>query len=216
HARALARCRSDALRSEDGPDAIVAAQRRRAESRGHRSTAGPRRAADEMDRCRHAQRHRLSRGVEMRITMQLCSPPSSPPRRTRRARGILFGFVLCVLSVLCGGEFLRGQSVKLDPALLGKPPIDAWPTYNGDYSGRRFSTLKQITTSNVKNLTLAWVYRLNTSATNAIVGGEGPAPAPGAPSSTPSIKSTPLMLNGMLYLSAPDHVWAIDARTGRG
>ena len=147
--------------------------------------------------------------------MQLCSPPSSPPRRTRRARGILFGFVLCVLSVLCGGEFLRGQSVKLDPALLGKPPIDAWPTYNGDYSGRRFSTLKQITTSNVKNLTLAWVYRLNTSATNAIVGGEGPSPAPGAPLSTPSIKSTPLMLNGMLYLSAPDHVWAIDARTGR-
>ena len=28
----------------------------------------------------------------------------------------------------------------LDPAALLKPPTDTWPTYNGDYSGRRFST----------------------------------------------------------------------------
>jgi len=32
----------------------------------------------------------------------------------------------------------------LDPSLLTKPATDAWPTYNGDYSGRRFSTLTQI------------------------------------------------------------------------
>ena len=42
----------------------------------------------------------------------------------------------------------------LDPALLTKPATDAWPTYNGDYSGRRFSTLNQINQSNVKHLTL--------------------------------------------------------------
>ena len=34
------------------------------------------------------------------------------------------------------------QAQGLDPALLTKPPTDAWPTYHGDYSGRRFSTLK--------------------------------------------------------------------------
>src|SRR5436309_5753856 len=181
-----------------------------------------------MDRCRHAQRHRLSRGVEMRITMQLCSPPSSPPRRTRRARGILFGFVLCVLSVLCGGEFLRGQSVKLDPALLGKPPIDAWPTYNGDYSGRRFSTLSQINQSTIKTLNLAWIYRANTGETpGAIIGGEAPAPqvsGAGGPVTGPAagpggfgtqIKSTPLMVNGILYFTSPDNTWAVDARSGR-
>ena len=44
----------------------------------------------------------------------------------------------------------------LDPALLAKPATNAWPTYNGDYSGRRFSTLTQINRSNVKHLTLAW------------------------------------------------------------
>ena len=62
---------------------------------------------------------------------------------------------------------LVGQSQRLDPELLTKPPTDAWPTYNGDYSGRRYSTLDQINASNVKNLTLAWVYRANTSPTGA-------------------------------------------------
>ena len=45
----------------------------------------------------------------------------------------------------------------LDRELLTKPPTNAWPTYNGDYSGRRFSTLNQINQANVKNLSLAWV-----------------------------------------------------------
>ena len=29
-----------------------------------------------------------------------------------------------------------------------------------------------------------------------------------------SIKGTPLQINGVMYLTAPDHVWALDARTG--
>src|SRR3989442_12551679 len=155
----------------------------------------------------------------MRINTRPSSPPSSPPqlssppRGTRRPRRTLFGFLLCVLCVLRGGDFfagsrVAGQSVKLDPALLGKPPIDAWPTYHGDYSGRRYSTLKQINATNVKNLTLAWVYRLNTSRTGALLGGEG-ADTPPPISSQIAIKSTPLLLNGILYLSVPAHVWAL-------
>ena len=97
--------------------------------------------------------------------------------------------------------------------LLAQIPTDSWPTYHGDYSGRRYSTLKQVSTANVKNLTLAWIYRLNTSRAGAIVGGEGSdTPPPGTP---PAVKSTPLMINGTLYFSAPDHVWALDARSGR-
>src|ERR1700682_5380013 len=81
----------------------------------------------------------------------------------------------------------------LDPAKLLRPPTDTWPMYHGDYSGRRFSTLAKINSSNVNSLTLAWIYRTG-------AGG---------------IKATPLQLNGALYFSAPDHVWAVDARTGR-
>ena len=107
----------------------------------------------------------------------------------------------------------------LDPSLLTKPPTDAWPTHHGDYSGRRYSTLKQIDTRTVKSLTLAWIYRANTSQGGAQIGGEGPeGPTPGggmAAFGGLAIKSTPLLVNGVLYFSAPDHAWAVDARTGR-
>jgi acido-empty-quinoprotein group A len=92
---------------------------------------------------------------------------------------------------------LSAQS--LDPAQLLKLPTDTWPTYNGDYSGRRFSPLARINSSNVTAMTLAWEYRLDS----------------GGGTLTSTIKSTPLEVNGVLYFTLPDHAWAIDARTGR-
>src|ERR1044072_6260364 len=93
--------------------------------------------------------------------------------------------------LMLGAAVLRAQGLN-DKVLL-EPPTTAWPTYNGDYSGRRYSTLDQINSSNVHSLTLAWLYA----------------------SGTQSIKSTPLEVNGILYLTVPDNVWAVDARTGR-
>ncbi len=87
----------------------------------------------------------------------------------------------------------------LDPSKLLQPPTDSWPTYNGDYSGRRFSTLTKINDSNIPSLSLSWVYTL---------------PA-GGDQFTGVIKATPLVVNGVMYFSVPDKVWAIDARTGR-
>jgi acido-empty-quinoprotein group A len=86
----------------------------------------------------------------------------------------------------------------LDNTTLLKQPVDAWPSYNGDYSGRRFSPLNQINAGNVHTLSLAWASRFSGS------GGANVA-----------IKATPLMVNGILYFTAPNHVWAADARTGR-
>src|SRR5437870_13839021 len=37
----------------------------------------------------------------------------------------------------------------LDPAALLRPATDTWPSYNGDYSGRRFSPLDQINATNI-------------------------------------------------------------------
>jgi alcohol dehydrogenase (cytochrome c) len=82
-----------------------------------------------------------------------------------------------------------------DPSTILHPPTDAWPTYSGDYTGRRFSPLKQIDTGNVKALSLAWIYRVN---------------SPGQ-----VVKATPIEIDGVIYLSSPDNVWAIDARSGR-
>ena len=44
------------------------------------------------------------------------------------------------------------QQTGLDPAEILKPLSDSWPTYSGDYSGRRYSALTQINQTNVKNL----------------------------------------------------------------
>jgi acido-empty-quinoprotein group A len=93
---------------------------------------------------------------------------------------------------------LMGQG--LDPAKLLTLPTDTWPTYNGDYSGRRHSPLSQIDASNIGSLAPAWMYRTNV----------GPLRGVG----NPGIKATPLEVNGILYFTLPDHVWAIDARTG--
>ena len=107
---------------------------------------------------------------------------------------------------------------------------DSWPTYSGDYSGRRFSTVAQINSSNVKNLTLAWAAHV---AGGADAAGGGPFAPPGPPtivggevaepvvtggifsSAAPiSVRGSILQVNGVLYASAPDNAWAIDARTG--
>jgi len=92
---------------------------------------------------------------------------------------------------LCSLGSLYGQG--LAPALIAKPPADMWPTYNGDYSGRRYSELKQINAGNIRSLTLGWAFEAKSVA----------------------IKSTPLLVNGILYFTVPDNVWAIDAHTGR-
>ena len=70
--------------------------------------------------------------------------------------------LLLLISIIsmAGAAFAQG----LDPVLLTKPATDSWPTYSGDYSGRRFSSLTQINQSNVKNLGLAWVSHLEPGA----------------------------------------------------
>ena len=101
------------------------------------------------------------------------------------------------MTVLSAALFGQG---RLDLAELMEPPTDTWPTYNGDYSGRRYSTLSKITTSNINSLTLAWVYRVNTGGGGGFGGAR---------------MATPLQINGVLDFTMPDHVWALDARTGR-
>jgi alcohol dehydrogenase (cytochrome c) len=53
-----------------------------------------------------------------------------------------------------------GQVSGVTPADLLKPLKDSWPTYNGDYSGRRYSALTQVNRTTVKQLTLAWMSQM--------------------------------------------------------
>ena len=38
----------------------------------------------------------------------------------------------------------RQEAGGVDPASLLKPLAESWPTYSGDYTGRRFSALTQV------------------------------------------------------------------------
>jgi alcohol dehydrogenase (cytochrome c) len=70
-----------------------------------------------------------------------------------------------------------------------------WLTYSGDYAGRRYSGLKEITPTNVHQLAPRWVFQTG---------------RPGA------LQVTPLVVDGVMYVSGPGNVvWALDARTGR-
>ena len=115
--------------------------------------------------------------------------PNDARRRVPRATSWI---ALC--AVLVSSALLTAQNGLLTSADILKPAPTTWPTYNGDYSGRRYSALKKITASNVKHLSLAWLYDMS---------GGG------------AIKATPLHVNGVLYFSTPDHAYAVDARTGR-
>ena len=107
-----------------------------------------------------------------------------------------------------------------------KPLKESWPTYNGDYSGKRYSALKQVNAANVKGLSLAWMSRFTPGpgtpggrfgrgglgAAPVIVGGEGTGELTVGGG---SIKASILAVEGTLYLTMPDNAWAVDAHDGR-
>jgi len=148
---------------------------------------------------------------------------------------------LLLIAVLLAPTMLvaQGGGPGVDPAMLLRPPTDSWPTYSGDLSGRRYSPLKQIDRTSVKNLSLAWVARGFAEGSGA-TGRGGPGPARGGGGGgfgrgggpayalnvgglgtgefnnggTPTFRGSILMVDGVLYASSPDNVWAIDARDG--
>jgi len=126
--------------------------------------------------------------------------------------------LLPVAFTLAAVVALSAHGVSRD--LLHKPLGDAWPTYSGDYSGKRYSSLTQINQSNVKALALAWNRRLvagpapsgppTPGEAPVITGGEGTVVFGGAT----AVKGAVLAVDGVLYVTAPDNVWALDANDG--
>ena len=72
------------------------------------------------------------------------------------------------------------------------PQPGDWLTYNGNLSANRYSELKQINTANVGALRLKWLF---------------PIPYFG-------LEVTPLEADGVMYVTGPNQVYAIDAVTG--
>lgn len=75
-----------------------------------------------------------------------------------------------------------------------KPPEGSWPTYHGNVSGNRHSPLNQINARNVDRLAPAWLYSI-----------------PGAP----RLQMTPIVFDGVMYVTAPNEAYAIRPDNGR-
>src|ERR1700685_3366447 len=78
--------------------------------------------------------------------------------------------------------------------LLAQPPGANWISYNGDYTGRRYSALHEITAANVAHLRAAWIFH---------------------PSNSEKLEVTPVVVNGVMYVTSANDAFALDARTGR-
>jgi len=78
---------------------------------------------------------------------------------------------------------------------VANPRPGAWPTYDGNQSGNRFSPLTQIDTGNVERLAPKWMFTI-----------------PGAPR---ALEVTPVVVDGVMYVTSVNEAYALDARSGR-
>jgi glucose dehydrogenase len=94
-------------------------------------------------------------------------------------------------------------SVALATAAWGQQD---WPAYGHDPGGMRFSPLKQINTENVNRLQRAWTFHT----------GEHPSSSGVRGAREVAFETTPLVVNGILYLSTPaNRIVALDPDSGR-
>jgi PQQ-dependent dehydrogenase (methanol/ethanol family) len=85
---------------------------------------------------------------------------------------------------------LKGE---YSPIAQTMPKPGDWPSYNGSLNGNRYSTLNQINTANAGRLQLAWSYQI-----------------PYSP-----LEMTPLVSDGVMIVTGPNQVCALDSRSGR-
>ena len=103
------------------------------------------------------------------------------------------------LRVLVAAASSRSASlqaqVTFDRILRADREPHNWLSYSGTPFNQRYSPLTQITTANVKNLELQWIWQAR---------------------SLEKFEATPLVVDGVLYtVQAPNDVVALDAATGR-
>jgi alcohol dehydrogenase (cytochrome c) len=102
-------------------------------------------------------------------------------------------FVLVACSLITIG--LNAQ-VTSDRLLKASQEPQNWLTYSGGYASLRHSLLRQIDTTNAKNLEQQWVFQSDASLQN--------------------FEATPLVVDGIMYFTQPiNDVVALDAKTGR-
>jgi PQQ-dependent dehydrogenase (methanol/ethanol family) len=113
-------------------------------------------------------------------------------------------------AVVSSTESTQATPGAIDFARILNPKPGDWLTYNGNVSGNRYSPLDQINASNVGKLALQWTFTV-------------PLWMQFLPD-TPyyhenmryfGLETVPLVADGVMYVTGPNQVFALDAATGR-
>src|SRR6187399_2700142 len=96
-----------------------------------------------------------------------------------------FAFLVFSVAVLAQVPFERIRDAAKEPG--------NWLTYSGNLQGHRYSALAELTPANVGNLKVKWAYQF-----------------PGVRNQT-----SPLVVDGVMYVTSPNRAAALDAKTGR-
>jgi glucose dehydrogenase len=113
----------------------------------------------------------------------------------RRSAALLIRVAIGMIVALAGGRLSWGDPVDTTRLLGAGQDTKNWLLPGRDYSNQRYVALDQITTQNVKSLTLRWKFRTGISE---------------------AFQTTPLVADGIIYVTTPkNHLVALDARTGK-
>jgi alcohol dehydrogenase (cytochrome c) len=69
-----------------------------------------------------------------------------------------------------------------------------WPSYDGGFSGNRYTTLRQIDKANVSRVVPRWIFSMD---------------------DTTGLQTTPVVVNGIMYVTTANQCYALDAGSGR-
>ncbi len=119
--------------------------------------------------------------------------------RVMRTTAVL-GFALSTLvSAQCGGGGDAPPDDSAPESAATAPLSGDWPMYRHDLGATGYSPLSGITPANVSTLAEAWTYSL--AAVDAEARG-------------PNSQMTPIVVDGVMYVTAADRVVALDPETG--
>jgi alcohol dehydrogenase (cytochrome c) len=118
----------------------------------------------------------------------------SPPVPTVLATVIL-GLSVLPGKAQVGSTSAAGISVDVSVQRLSVQPVGAdWLSYNGDYTGRRYTSLDEVGPGNVSRLRPQWVFHVRNSE---------------------ALEVTPVVFEGIMFITSANDAYAVDARSGR-
>src|ERR1700747_1181574 len=115
----------------------------------------------------------------------------------RRFSSCLLFFILNAAALFAQSAQTASISTRIDvqPSQLLSAPVSAnWLSYNGDYTGQRYSALREINVSNVSQLRAQWAFHVPNSN---------------------RLEVTPVVVDGIMVVTSAKDGYGLDPQTGR-